>query len=64
MPDSNSYKDYSWRNLSYHSFYQVVDAIVENIQSVVWKDTGKAKRRLKAFPKLYKLIIVQRGLKN
>jgi len=47
MLDSNNYKDYSWRDLSYHSFYQVVDAIVEDIQSLVWVATGKTRRRLK-----------------
>ena len=47
MLDSNSYKDYSWREVSYHSFYQVVDTVVEDIQSLIWVATGKAKRRLK-----------------
>ena len=47
MLDSNSSKDYSWRHLSYHNFYQVVDVVVEDIQSLVWVATGKAKRRLK-----------------
>ena len=47
MLDSNNYKDYSWRDLSYHSFYQVVDAIVEDIQNLVWVATGKTRRRLK-----------------
>ena len=47
MLDSNNSKDYSWRHLSYHNFYQVVDVVVEDIQSLVWVATGKAKRRLK-----------------
>ena len=47
MLDSISYKDYSWREVSYHSFYQVVDTVVEDIQSLKWVATGKAKRRLK-----------------
>ena len=47
MLDSNSYEDYSWREVSYHSFYQVVDTVVEDIQSLIWVATGKAKRRLK-----------------
>ena len=47
MLDSNSYKDYPWREVSYHSFYQAADNVVEDIQSLVWAATGKAKRRLK-----------------
>ena len=47
MLDSNSYEDYSWREVSYHSFYQVVDTVVEDIQSLIWVANGKAKRRLK-----------------
>tara|TARA_B110000208_G_C11346120_1_gene275686 strand:+ start:204 stop:467 length:264 start_codon:yes stop_codon:yes gene_type:complete len=47
MSESNSYKDYSWRDLRYHHFYQVADTVVEDIQDLVWKTTGKTKRRLK-----------------
>ena len=47
MLDSNSYEDYSWREVSYYGFYQVVDTVVEDIQSLKWVATGKAKRRLK-----------------
>lgn len=47
MLNSNNYKDYPWREVSYHSFYQAVDTIVEDIQSHIWVATGKAKRRLK-----------------
>ena len=47
MLDSISYKDYSWREVSYHSFFQVSDTVVEDIQSLIWVATGKAKRRLK-----------------
>ena len=49
MLDSNTYdyKAYSWRDIIYQTFYQVVDTVVEDIQSLVWKNTGKTKRRLK-----------------
>jgi len=47
MLNSNSSKYYSWRDLSYQSFYQVVDTVVEDIQSLLWIDTNKAKRRVK-----------------
>ena len=47
MLDSNSYEDYSRREVSYYGFYQVVDTVVEDIQSLKWVATGKAKRRLK-----------------
>ena len=47
MLNSSSYTDYSWREIRYHSFYQVVDTVVEDIQNHIWIDTGKAKRRLK-----------------
>ena len=39
MLDSNSYKDYPWREVSYHSFYQAADNVVEDIQSLVWVAT-------------------------
>ena len=45
--DSNSCKDYSWRDVSYHSLYQVADTVLEDIQSLIWVANGKAKRRLK-----------------
>ena len=47
MLDSNGPEDYSWRELRYHDFYQVVDTLVEEIQSLVWKNTGNVKRRVK-----------------
>jgi hypothetical protein len=47
MLDSNGPEDYSWRELRYHDFYQVVDTLVEEIQSLVWKDTGNVKLRVK-----------------
>lgn len=49
MLDSNNYdyKAYSWRDITYKTFYQVVDTVVEDIQSLVWSYTGKTKRRLK-----------------
>ena len=47
MLNSNSYTDYSWREVRYNSFYQVVDTVVEDIQNHIWVDTGKAKRRLR-----------------
>lgn len=47
MLSSNSYKAYPWREVSYHSFYQAADNVVEDIQNLVWVATGKVKRRLK-----------------
>ena len=49
MLDSNNYdyKAYSWRDITYKTFHQVVDTVVEDIQSLVWGYTGKTKRRLK-----------------
>lgn len=61
MPDSHSYKDYSWREVSYHSFYQVADTVVEDVQSLIWVATGKAKRRLKG-DQLEKLTYSVEGL--
>ena len=61
MLDSNNSKDYSWRHLSYHNFYEVVDVVVEDIQSLVWVATGKAKRRLKG-DQLEKLTYSVEGL--
>ena len=47
MLNSNSYTDYSWREVRYHSFYQVVDTVVKDIQNHIWVATGTAKKRLK-----------------
>ena len=47
MLNSNSYTDYSWRQARYHSFYQVVDTVVKDIQNHIWVATGTAKKRLK-----------------
>ena len=61
MPYSHSYKVYSWREVSYHSFYKVVDTVVEDAQSLIWVATGKAKRRLKG-DQLEKLTYSVEGL--
>ena len=61
MPDSHSYKDYSWREVSYHSFYKVADTVVGDVQSLIWVATGKAKRRLKG-DQLEKLTYSVEGL--
>ena len=49
MLDSNTYdyRAYSWRDMIYQTFYQVVDTVVEDIQSLVWENTNKARRRVK-----------------
>ena len=47
MLNSNNYTDYSWREVRYHSFYQVVDTVVKDIQNHIWVATGTAKKRLK-----------------
>ena len=41
------YISYSWRTVRYQRFYQVADQVVDEVQELVWADTGKAKRRLK-----------------
>ena len=47
MLDSNSLKEYPWRHVRYQRFYQVADTIVDEVQNLVWRDTGKIKRRVK-----------------
>ena len=49
MLDSNTYdyRAYSWRDMIYQTYHQVVDTVVEDIQSLVWENTNKARRRVK-----------------
>ena len=44
----NEELELSWRDLRYHTFYEVVDQLVYEIQEHVWRKTGKTKRRLRA----------------
>ena len=41
------YNSYSWRTVTYQRFYQVADQVVDEVQELVWADTGKVRRRLK-----------------
>ena len=41
------YNSYLWRTVRYQRFYQVADQVVDEVQELVWADTGKARRRLK-----------------
>ena len=43
----DQYKSYPWRTLRYQRFYQIADQVVDEVQELIWADTGKAKRRVK-----------------
>ena len=44
MLDSNRLKEYPWRHVRYQRFYQVADTIVDEVQNLVWRDTGKLRK--------------------
>ena len=46
----DQFEPYSWRTLRYQRFYQIADQVVDEVQDLVWADTGKAKRRVKGAP--------------
>lgn len=46
MPEDNQVS-YGWRELQYQKFYEVVDQVTEDIQSLEWSTTGKSMRRLR-----------------
>ena len=40
MPEDKQVS-YGWRDLQYQKFYEVVDHVTEDIQSLEWSATGK-----------------------
>lgn len=43
----DQYKSYPWRTIRYQRFYQIADQVLDEVQELIWADTGKAKRRVK-----------------